>query len=243
MFKRFAALCAGLFTMAAAVPTMAADLPNHPFIHVNASAELRAMPDTGEIDIDFVTLEADPDAAWKLVTERLEASRALFAQHGIPADDISVQDIVRKPRKVDKPSPDEPMVTETRVALHVTVRNLGPWTEVLRTLLAMKDVESLAVSFSRSDRDQIETDLVNQALAEAKVKAQNIARGIGAKLGPATGVALAPLKNLSNAMGLATEPSYRYEGNRRNPTPPDPALLSSIRLVQSVDVIYRIGGR
>jgi hypothetical protein len=132
---------------------------------------------------------------------------------------------------------------ETRVALHVTVRDIGQWTPLLRALLVMKDLESLAVSFNRSDRDKVEADLVTQALAMTKLKAHNIARSVGSKLGPATGVSLAPLKNLSNAMGMASDPNGRYDGGRRGPAKTDLALVQAMRLVQAADVIYRIGGK
>ena len=72
MLKRFAA---ALLLATTALPGMAADLPSHPFIHVSATADQYIMPDVGEIDIDIVSLEPDADAAWKLVNERLEASR------------------------------------------------------------------------------------------------------------------------------------------------------------------------
>ena len=240
MLKRFAA---ALLAAAMSLPGMAADLPNHPFIHVSAAAEFHVMPDIGEIDIDIVSLEPDADAAWKLVNERLEASRALFAQHGVAAEDLSVQDIVRRPRKIEILPEGQPVPMETRVALHVTVRDLGQWTPLLRALLAMKDLESLAVSFNRSDRDKIDADLVTQALATARTKAQNIARGIGAKLGPATGVALEPLKNLSHSMGMSSDPNGRNIGDRRAKPQADMALVQAMRLMQAADVIYRIGGK
>ena len=240
MLKRFAA---ALLLAATALPGVAADLPNHPFIHVGASADQYIMPDVGEIDIDIVSLEPDADAAWKLVNEGLEASRALFAQHGVAPEDVFVQDIVRRPRKIEVLPEGQPVPMETRVSLHVTMRDLGQWTPVMRALLVMKDIESLAVSFNRSDREKVESDLLQQALASAKLKAQEIARGVGAKLGAATGVSIAPLKNLSNAMGLASDSNARSTGGRRNPPRSDIALVQAMRLAQSVDVIYRIGGK
>lgn len=210
-----------------------ADLPNYPFIHVNGAASLHVMPDTGEIDFEFASQDPDLEAAWKLVSERLAASRALFAQHGVAIEDISVQDLLRRPLKQG----DKVEAIETRAAVHVTVRKLDGWTALIQALMTMPNIESLAVAFSRSDADQIEAELVGQALVAARVKAQNIARGTGAKLGPVNGVALAPLKNLSNAMGLATD------GPRYTPvtTPGDPLLIGVQKLVQGVDVIYRIG--
>lgn len=231
MLKMFAAALASAALLHAA-PAHAADLPAYPFIHVTAAADLHVMPDTGEIDFEIVTTDADLDAAWKLVHERLAAGRALLAEQGVKVVDISVQDVLRRPLK------DGERVTaiETRAAVHATVRDLNGWTALIRSLMALPNVEALAVAFSRSDVDRIEAELVSQALGAARLKAQNIARGIGARLGPAGGVALAPLKNLSNAMGLASD-APRYPSVS---SPRDPQLVGVQKFVQGVDVIYRI---
>lgn len=232
MLKMFATALA-VATVLHAAPARAADLPAYPFIHVTAAADLHVMPDTGEIDFEIVTTDADLDAAWKLVHERLTASRALLAEQGVKVEDISVQDVLRRPLKEG----ERVTAIETRVAVHATVRDLNMWTVLIQSLMALPNVEALAVAFSHSDAARIEGELVSQALGAARVKAQNIARGIGAKLGPAGGVALAPLKNLSNAMGLASD-APRYPSVS---SPRDPQLVGVQKFVQGVDVIYRIG--
>ncbi|MBD8564177.1 SIMPL domain-containing protein [Oxalobacteraceae sp. CFBP 8763] len=232
MLKMFANALAVAAVLHAA-PARAADLPAYPFIHVTAAADLHVMPDTGEIDFDIVSTDADLEAAWKLVHERLTASRALLAAQGVKVEDVSVQDVLRRPLKEG----ERVTAIETRAAVHATVRDLNGWTALIQSLMGLPNVESLAVAFSRSDADKIEADLVSQALGAARVKAQNIAVGIGAKLGPAGGVALAPLKNLSNAMGLASD-APRYPSVS---SPRDPQLVSVQKFVQGVDVIYRIG--
>lgn len=239
MLNRF---LAALLLAATALPSVAADLPNHPFIHVSGSAEVYVMPDIGEVDIDIVSYEADADAAWKLINEQLEASRALFTQHGVAAEDLLVQDIVRRPRKVDV-LPEGPVPMETRVAVHATVRDIAQWTPLLRALLVMKNIESLAVAFNRNDRDKVESELLAQALGTAKRKAQDVARGAGVKLGAASGVSTGALRNLSNAMGMASDPFGRNSADRRSPPKADMALVQAMRLAQGVDVIYRIGGK
>lgn len=232
MLKMFATALA-VATVLHAAPAHAADLPAYPFIHVTAAADLHVMPDTGEIDFEIVTTDADLDAAWKLVHERLTASRALLAEQGVKVEDISVQDVLRRPLKEG----ERVTAIETRAAVHATVRDLNMWTVLIQSLMALPNVEALAVAFSHSDAARIEGELVSQALGAARVKAQNIARGIGAKLGPAGGVALAPLKNLSNAMGLASD-APRYPSVS---SPRDPQLVGVQKFVQGVDVIYRIG--
>jgi uncharacterized protein YggE len=232
MLKMFATALAVAAVLHAA-PARAADLPAYPFIHVTAAADLHVMPDTGEIDFDIVSTDADLEAAWKLVHERLTASRALLAAQGVKIEDISVQDVLRRPLKEG----ERVTAIETRASVHATVRDLNGWTALIQSLMGLPNVESLAVAFSRSDADKIEAELVSQALGAARVKAQNIARGLGAKLGPAGGVALAPLKNLANAMGLASD-APRYPSVS---SPRDPQLVGVQKFVQGVDVIYRIG--
>jgi uncharacterized protein YggE len=235
MLKMFATALA-VAAMLHAAPARAADLPAYPFIHVTAAADLHVMPDTGEIDFDIVTIvtiDADLEAAWKLVHERLTASRALLAAQGVKVEDVSVQDVLRRPLKEG----ERVTAIETRASVHATVRDLNGWTALIQSLMGLPNVESLAVAFSRSDADKIEAELVNQALGAARVKAQNIALGIGAKLGPAGGVALAPLKNLANAMGLASD-APRYPSVS---SPRDPQLVGVQKFVRGVDVIYRIG--
>jgi uncharacterized protein YggE len=232
MLKMFATVLAVAAVLHAA-PARAADLPAYPFIHVTAAADLHVMPDTGEIDFDIVSTDADLEAAWKLVHERLTASRALLAAQGVKVEDVSVQDVLRRPLKEG----ERVTAIETRASVHATVRDLNGWTALIQSLMGLPNVESLAVAFSRSDADKIEAELVNQALGAARVKAQNIAFGIGAKLGPAGGVALAPLKNLANAMGLASD-APRYPSVL---SPRDPQLVGVQKFVQGVDVIYRIG--
>jgi len=232
MLKMFATALAVAAVLHAA-PARAADLPAYPFIHVTAAADLHVMPDTGEIDFDIVSTDADLEAAWKLVHERLTASCALLAAQGVKIEDISVQDVLRRPLKEG----ERVTAIETRASVHATVRDLNGWTALIQSLMGLPNVESLAVAFSRSDADKIEAELVSQALGAARVKAQNIARGLGAKLGPAGGVALAPLKNLANAMGLASD-APRYPSVS---SPRDPQLVGVQKFVQGVDVIYRIG--
>jgi len=232
MLKMFATAPAVAVVLHAA-PARAADLPGYPFIHVTAAADLHVMPDTGEIDFDIVSTDADLEAAWKLVHERLTASRALLAAQGVKVEDVSVQDVLRRPLKEG----ERVTAIETRASVHATVRDLNGWTALIQSLMGLPNVESLAVAFSRSDADKIEAELVSQALGAARVKAQNIALGIGAKLGPAGGVALAPLKNLANAMGLASD-APRYPSVS---SPRDPQLVGVQKFVQGVDVIYRIG--
>ena len=236
MLRKFAvALSLGALSL----NTTAADLPAYPFIHVDGSAEVRVQPNVGEFDVEITAVETDPEVAWKTIEARLDEIKAVMAQHAIPAEDFVVQDIARRVRRGDAPGPGAPQVMETVSSVHVTVRDLSKWAAIVGPLAAMQNVSAFGVVFSHTDREKIEVELMEGALANARKNAAIIARGIGRKLGQASGVATTPLKNMSNSFGLAVDFQY---GRGRPPasTDVDYTLVASIRLAQYVDVIYRL---
>lgn len=236
MLIKFAtALALAAFTL----PAHAADMPAYPFIHVDGSAEIRLNPNVGEFDVEVSSLDTDPEAAWKTIEARLADIRTVLEQNCIPAEDYLVQDIARRTRKGDAPVPGAAPAIETTAAVHVTVRDLARWAAIVEPLAKMQNVTAFGVAFSHTDSEKIEAGLMADALANARKKAAQIARGVGRRLGQASGVATSPLKNMSNSFGLATDYPFA-RGARSAPDAVDYTLVASIRLAQNVDVIYRL---
>jgi uncharacterized protein YggE len=222
--------------MAGAAP--ASDLPPFPFVHTSGSAQINAQADIGEIDMELSSPDQNAEAAWTALESRLTEVRALLAQQGLPAADVDVQGIVRGPRKQDGTPAANPANFYTSCTLHLTVRDVSKWAGLVAPLLKMPEVTQFSVTFSRSDRRQIETDLVASALADARRKADDLARGAGRQLGQANGVALAPIRNLSALFGFSSAEGYRQR--RASTDAGDYTLVAPVRLVQDVDVIYKL---
>src|SRR5450830_1629525 len=103
-----------------------------------------------------------------------------------------------------------------------------------------EDIDVFLVGFDTSKREQIESALTAEALANARRKAEAIAAGVGRKLGPASAVSMGDLKNVTRAVGLGGVREAAY----RNPVRADPdreglLMIVPMKLSQSVDVIYR----
>ena len=215
----------------------ASDLPAYPFVHTSGSANINVVPDIGEIDLELTSANQDAEAAWTTVEARLADVRALLAQQGLAGADVDVQSIMRTARKQDAASAI-PSGFHTHCTVHLTVRDLSTWANLVGPLLKMPEVTELSVTFSRSDRRQIETELVASALADARHKADNLARGAGRQLGQANGIALVPIRNLSTTFGFSSAEGFRQSGRRKDPG--DATLVAAIRLVQEVDVIFKL---
>lgn len=228
----FAAAIATLPLAAAASP-----LPGYPFVHVSADASVYRVPDIGAIDFEILVAGADPQAARTTVETRIAEVRALLQAQGVSLEDMETRD-VRKEQKKDAP-PDAP-VYELRSSVHINMRDLSKWAAVVAPLLDMPNLGSFATSFDSSMREEVEAELMANALREARRRAEIIAKGARRKLGAVTAVTPAGVKNVGYAMGLLREDFSSRRGAGANVTRSDFLAIEALKLMQPVDVVFRL---
>ncbi|MFL6671915.1 MAG: SIMPL domain-containing protein [Massilia sp.] len=237
MFKKLAILAVLAYSPFAA---SASQLPEYPFIHVSASASANVVPDIGELDFEILAADPDPAAARAAVEARIAEIQGLMEQQGAPLDDVEVRDLRQAIRKGEA-SATAP-IYEIKCAVHLNVHDLTKWRAIAGGLLAKPNLDGFSTSFGATARDKIEMELTAEALRDARRRADAMAAGVGRKVGAVTAVTNGALKNLSSAMGLVQADFY----NRRNSTeanrvePGDIVNITSLKFVQSVDVIFRI---
>ncbi|MEW6021723.1 MAG: SIMPL domain-containing protein [Pseudomonadota bacterium] len=234
MLKRLAlAVAIATLPLAAA----ASPLPGYPFVHVSADASVYRVPDIGAIDFEILVAGADPQAARTTVETRIAEVRALLQAQGVPLEDMETRD-VRKEQKKDAP-PDAP-VYELRSSVHINMRDLSKWAAVVAPLLDMPNLGSFATSFDSSTREEVEAELMANALREARRRAEIIAKGARRKLGAVTAVTPAGVKNVGYSMGLLREDFSSRRGAGANVARSDFLAIEALKLMQPIDVVFRL---
>lgn len=232
-------LCISLLTCA---PWMAqaSNLPDYPFIHVSATGSTSVMPDTGQIDFEIAAYDADPALALGIVEARVGEIRTLAKEMGVAPDDLEIRDVRKDFRKPDANTPPGTIVYDLRIGVRINVRDLSKWQAIAAPLVAKPNLDGFMTAFDTSARAKIETELMNDALKNARSKAQQIATGLGRQLGAANAVSNGDLKNLTRAMGLApTDFNYR-DPRRAGVERGDVLTVSILKFAQPVDVIFRM---
>ena len=220
-------IAAGAMLLLAHATVPASNLPDYPFIHVNGSSSDYYAPDTGQIDFEIIIVDADPAAGLALLQTRV----------------ADIRDVRKDIKKPDANTPPGTVLYEIRSGARLNVRELGKWPAVAAGLLAMPNLDGFMTAFETSQRQKLETALMAEALKTAQRKAENIAAGLGRKLGPANAVSSGDLKNLTRAMGLAPA-DFSNRDPRRAATERNAVLtVTLLQFGQSVDVIYRIAGK
>jgi uncharacterized protein len=227
----------------ALIPCLAAasQLPEYAFIHVTGNASQYVIPDVGELDFEVVAFNADPAVARETVEARVAEIQALVQEQGLSGDDVMVRDTRQTIRKGEGTEANP--VYQIRCAIHLNVSDLTKWQAIAGALLAKPNLDNFAIDFSPKDREQVEIALTNEAIRDARKRAEAMAAGFGRKLGPVTGVSSGMLKNLTNSMGLLPSDFSRNNTRPSNGMRVDKADIVNIvplRFSQTVDIIFRI---
>jgi uncharacterized protein YggE len=236
MFKKFA-----LIAMFACVPvvTTAADLPEYPFVHASGTGFAYVMPDIGEVDFEILAHDADPEVARKTVEERIEQIRALAESLGLAPEALEIRD-VRKDIRKDQNSVPGVVLYDIKCGVHIKVKDLSKWRELMSPLINMQNLDGFMTEFSASEREKIEMELLADAVKAAKRRAEGMVAGFGKKLGSVSAVSSGQLANLSRAMGLAPTEVRGRSVARKDYDRRDLLAIGDLKLSQPVDVIFRI---
>ncbi len=230
-------LCLALAIATLPLAASASPLPGYPFVHVSADASVYRVPDIGAIDFEILVAGADPQLARTTVETRLAEVRALLQAQGVPLEDMETRD-VRKEQKKDGP-PEAPLY-ELRSSVHINMRDLSKWAAVVGPLLDMPNLGSFATSFDSSLRDEVEAELMANALRDARRRAEIIAKGARRKLGAVTAVTPAGVKNVGYSMGLVRDDFSSRRASGANVARSDFLAIEALKLMQPIDVVFRL---
>lgn len=231
-------LTAVLFSAAASLAAaQASPLPAYPFVHVSADASRYTTPNIGALDFIVAAADADPAQARAAVETRIAEVRALLQEQGIPLEDMETHDVRREP---GRNAAAEATAQELRVSVHLIVRDLSKWQAVVGPLLDKPNLLDFATSFDIVEREQVEAELMANALADARRRAEIIARGAKRKLGAVTAVTPGGVKNVGATIGLVRADVGFTRVRASNVEARNFLSVDALKLVQPVDVVFRL---
>jgi uncharacterized protein len=174
-----AGLLMGLF----AVPALADPLPAQPHVYVEGSAEIEVEPDMmtftlsiQAVDLDLAKAKADVDARSRLLIDTIK-------KFGIKADDIATTALNIRPEYEYKER--ERVLTGNNVSRQVDInlRDLKKYPEMMKALVDAKISETINTNLTVADKKAVEEKVQNAAMADAKTRADRLAKSQGREIG------------------------------------------------------------
>lgn len=231
------ALSLGLSGAAQASP-----LPDFPFISVSGEAKLEVAPDKARIQFVIRHTAAKADAATQAVYKQGRDLMQFLAAQGVTEADIDAAQINKEALYKDY---NDRTITgyETSQPITVTLNQLANYVAVMDYLFKQPHIFSIHGSFDSSQREQLELKLSQQAGADARRRADQLAGAQGVKISSVFAITEAGgWGQLAGDFGFSGG-AVSY-GVMRKPEMADSSanlvLPRHITLQKSVNVIYKI---
>lgn len=222
------ALCAA----SASSGAQASPLPSHPFVSTSGRAQLWMRPDIGEVKFEAGTQNASAETAAGQLQELSASVMQLLADHGVQEADIEAHEVEKKTVPVS--GQELPAYTMGRL-FHVRIRDLGQWPDLIEKLVEMDHITNVSSAFDRTDGDDLNTQLMSAAAADARSKGASLAKVFGRKLGPVVAIARGPLDKVG-APFIEQQQGRESRGTR--PQTGKYAVPDSIPYSQTVNAIF-----
>ena len=229
---------------ALAFTTNASPLPDYPFIFTEGDASIELKPDLCTITFQITIRDKDATNALQQMTHRSSEALAILADNDVKAEDIIAFEISK--RHVRNQSRDshqfEFLGYEMKRKIEITLKDLQNYSTLMSTLIKTSDIIGLNSEFDRTDREEIESKLLAEAVSAAKTKAKIMAQASEQRIIKLQALSSSDFKTLGEQFGLGGR-SESYFGSRMSASGGGPEVIfvpSSIEFLGSVSVIYMV---
>ena len=238
MKRLFAALA--IATMA--VETQASPLPDYPFVFANGDAKTEVKPDICHVGFQITIRDQDPTNGLALVEQRSIVALAILAENGVKKEDVIGFEVDKNHvQNWDSRDKLDFLGYEMRRRIEFTLRDLAKYEPILSRLLKTPDLVDLRTGFDRTDRKDIESRLLAEAVADARAKVDLMVKGSGQRIVKLRAISQSGFYNLGERFGLG---NMQFDNTMYSRSaPPKTELLfvpSTIEFGNSVSLIYEV---
>lgn len=169
------------FTLIFSFSSFASPLPDFPFVTVTGSSNIKVAPNTANLTFNIVIYDKNSDSG-KLTLDNtsLEVIN-LFNKFDVDKSNITSSEISKRAKRNRDNNYQELEVIGYEFTQHfeVTLDNLKNFSEISASLLMINHIENLNSHFDINNRDAVEIELIKEAAQKAKLKATQMAAGLG----------------------------------------------------------------
>ncbi|ACE86107.1 conserved hypothetical protein [Cellvibrio japonicus Ueda107] len=175
-------ICA-LFLSLCSLPLLANPLPAQPHVYVEGSAEIEAEPDVMTFSLSIQALNMDLAKAKADVDQRSRLLIETSKKFGIKTNDIATTALNIRPEYDYRDR--ERVLTGNLVSrqVDITLRDLKKYPDMMKALVDAKITETINTTLSLSNKQDLENKAQVAAMADAKARAERLAKSQGKALG------------------------------------------------------------
>ncbi len=178
-FKAFTISLIILFTLSACT-TVSANPPQPNTLSVSGMGTAKGSPDIATVNIGVMTRNDDPTKAVNENNGKMNAIMGAMKELGIETKDIQTTNFsIRAEQQYDQKGKITNVTYVANNSVSITVRDLNKIGDVLGKSVSSGANSIHGVNFSVSDPEKLQTQARDKAMANAKAKAEQMAKAAG----------------------------------------------------------------
>jgi uncharacterized protein YggE len=213
-------------------------LPDQPYLYIRGNAQIEKPADIAFLHFDLVARNAEQTKANQDVQAKAKRILALLDERKIARADIIAEDLKSDPQYADESSGKRSKIIGYRVtrSFNVKVRDLAAFGKLVDELLAIAGVEFSSVNGWLSNEKQVQDELWEKALADARDRAEKTARALGMKIDSVFAASRVAFPRVAAEMFISPDDG----GERVVVTGPPEYVLGPYSVSETVHVIYLV---
>jgi uncharacterized protein YggE len=218
--------------------TFASNLPGFPFVFVAGHASKEIPPDLATLTFEVKAFDEDPKKSLEIVQKQTTELLGFFKKLQIQDKDIESYQIDKQAIRQQEDTVELKILGyETKQRIQVKLRDLKVYPALAEGLLTYRNVTDIQSKFDISQRKEVEKSLVAEACADARVQAENMANGMGVKLGSVFAISDKQLELVWVGQGEAVFKRSMYGGEESQGLV---FIPTSIKVEKKIDVIFKL---
>jgi hypothetical protein len=182
----------------------ASQWPDFPFLFAVGTAIKEVPPDLATITFDVEAFDENPEKSLDILTKRSIELIGLFKIMAIPTNDIETYEIDKRAVRQEKDYVQLKILGyEVKQKFSIKLHGLSQYSALIEKLLKYRNVTNINVQFEVAQRKALETALTADACANAKMQAENMASGIGTKLGSVYAISDRGFNSMEDQFGMS----------------------------------------
>jgi uncharacterized protein YggE len=174
-----------IFILALSTNAFSSSIPDFPFVTVTGESTRKVVPDNAVINLEVVTFAKESLKANGDLNKTIQNIFTILKQHNISTNNITSFEIrkeTKRAREKNGYNNLDILGYELSQIFEIKLDNLEHYSAITAELTKTNNIKSIASHFDATNRETIEIELITEAGEKAKLKANQMALGLGVKI-------------------------------------------------------------
>lgn len=221
----------------------ASSIPDFPFVTVTGESTRKVAPDNAVVSLQVIVFEKESAKGQQVLNQTIQQLLATLKKNEVNPNHITTYEInkrVQRAREKNGYNELEVLGYELTQTFEIKLANLKNYSAIITELAKANNIERIDSRFDVNNRENIEVELISEAGKKAKLKAKQMASGLGVKIDSVFAINdSGSYQSFFATFGLQTE--FRGGMMRKSGGPIKSLFIPEfIEISKSINVVYKL---